>query len=467
MSSPPTSTLIPSLLQTSKSALQTGQALCTRAHARSLQSASWAVEALAKDARARWGREACERMLREAEGIVVALGGRRGRVLEEIRRWDIMRDEATEALDSQLDRLSQVGVPRGMWAARSGEEEGVDPFDEDGSQGDAEDAGGEDGLLVRSGLRDGSGERKGTDKGREAGERSRRNLRDFVDEREVDELMDRMEQDRTVLDEALRSPDVPTPHALTSAIAHLRGSLPPPRPSHTHTIHALLAQQEELTSTMSIALESLTLHYEQMQHAASDVRAGIALEREDVDVLVRDTQEVGPILEELELATGQVEQVGERLREAGKVQGGQVLDAACEGLENLRKGMQDLAGHIAHIEETTTAVLPMLNAHLAGVNSLQAHFGEVERAYEQLVLELARRGAAKARAERLIEELEMQLEGWYAEESREREAFLEETGEWLPPGLCPAVGDAPERWVVRALEGGGGGGLARHALEGT
>ncbi|KZT51978.1 hypothetical protein CALCODRAFT_558300 [Calocera cornea HHB12733] len=458
--SPPLPTLIPSLLLTSQHALSRGQQLCTHAHGLTLRSADLVLAALEGEARERWGRGALEGGLEGAGGVVKALGARRGKVLEEIRKWDILRDEATEALDSQLDRMAHMLVPPSMYALRrDGEAEGVDPFDEGEAEEDAVDG---SGLETSAGSRDAGssvgGRTKGGRNGKGGeGDRSRwKNLRDFVDEREVDELVERMEQDRTVLDEALRSPDVPTPHALTSALAHLRSSLPAPRPPLTPTLHALLSQQEDLTSTLSIALESLTTHYEQMQHADSDVRAGIMLEKEDVEVLVRDTQEVGPILEELEAATGQVALVGERLREAAGQRGDGAVEGAWEGLERIRMGMQDLAEHIAVIEETTAAILPVLNAHLAGVNSLQAHFQEVERAYHALVLEMARRAASREHAHGMIRELEAQLDAWRAEESRDREVFMEEAGEWLPEGLCPGMADPPERWDVRpaGLESG-------------
>jgi len=145
-------------------------------------------------------------------------------------------------------------------------------------------------------------------------DRSRwKTLRDFVDERGLEDVFESVEGERNALDETLATTAA---HPLTimsmidrirallsnslsnsasqdtlptripsrmSTSTHAEARRPVPGPLSTKDITAHLMQQEHTSTEMARHLESLALHYDQMATALKEKEAGQELEAEDME----------------------------------------------------------------------------------------------------------------------------------------------------------------------------------------
>lgn len=96
-------------------------------------------------------------------------------------------------------------------------------------------------------------------------------LRDFVDERAIENVLERIERDRADLDTILNQTDA-FPENLTSTITTIRASLPSTDAS-ADAMRAL-ESQAEVSTHMAELLESLASHYDAMAAALRESESG-------------------------------------------------------------------------------------------------------------------------------------------------------------------------------------------------
>ena len=96
-------------------------------------------------------------------------------------------------------------------------------------------------------------------------------LRDFVDERAIEDVLERIEQDRADLDTILNQTDA-FPENLTSTITTIRASLPSTDAS-ADAMRAL-ESQAEVSTHMAGLLENLASHYDAMAAALRESENG-------------------------------------------------------------------------------------------------------------------------------------------------------------------------------------------------
>lgn len=138
-------------------------------------------------------------------------------------------------------------------------------------------------------------------------------LRDFVDDQAIEDVLEKMENERAVLDVRFVSPsfyprlsifqDILSrtddyPETLNNTTTVIRESLPdmPPLPA----MDTLLRTQDEKITVMARHLESLAAHYDQMAGALNETEAGEVFSEEDLQAMNRDTEELPSIMNELE-----------------------------------------------------------------------------------------------------------------------------------------------------------------------
>ncbi|KAG9013933.1 autophagy protein 17 [Tulasnella sp. JGI-2019a] len=268
------------------------------------------VDLLAMDAKVRWISEGVGDQLNLATSAAQAMHNQRTGLQAKATAWDYDRSLRAQALETVLEALSQQLVPPSLHQTSSssslfGSQHSGSP--RDGKQQD-------DRQLARSSANEGGfirslqEIRKFEHESQVMNDRTKwKSLRDFVDERGIEEAAERMDADRASLD-ALLGTTASYPDAILTTIAQVRSNLPstidlglsqlfatsisspsaaspssaPKSPltqqglyiseagSLAQTIETLLIRQDTLATNMAHNLESLALHYDQMSQALRD-----------------------------------------------------------------------------------------------------------------------------------------------------------------------------------------------------
>ncbi|KAJ7903658.1 autophagy protein Apg17-domain-containing protein [Mycena olivaceomarginata] len=392
MSSPPdTRPDIVSLVLQSKKALQDGEQLCSRANDVSNASAQSAVDVLALDAKVRWVTDGVLEQLRLAASIAKSIEDKRARLGRQVQEWDVVREKHSNALDGILESLGSQLVPPDFHQHSAASS----LFGSQHSE-DEEDAHASAPSSPRHSL---SSTVHNVRKEKSRPDRQTwKTLRDFVDDQAIEDVLEKMENERAALDDILSRTD-DYPETLNNTTTVIRESLPdmPPLPA----MDTLLRTQDEKITVMARHLESLAAHYDQMAGALNETEAGEVFSEEDLQAMNRDTEELPSIMNELE-----------------------------ESLASIN------------------ATKLILQQHLHTVEHLHQRFVSYRTAFNKLMLEIARRRQYREAAENIVRGMMSQLAAMTEEESHVRDHFNSEHGAHLPEDICLCIGNSPTRWEV-------------------
>ncbi|KAH9919879.1 autophagy protein Apg17-domain-containing protein [Amylocystis lapponica] len=436
-----------SLVLQSKKALQHGEQLCSRASSLSSTSAQHAVDVLALDAKVRWITDAVLQQLRLAAHVAKSIDQKRSQLEKQAEEWDILRNQRTDSLDAILDSLGSQAVPHDFHSASAGSS----PF---GSQPDSDE---EDGRPLfgeqehvpsqspTETLRARSAKPKtnGISKARSAW----KTLRDFVDERAVEDVLDVVESDRNAVDDILaRTADYPESLSTTISAIEARVPLEIPLPS----FQDIFTSQETASVKMAGHLESLTAHFEQMAATLRDSEAGEEFDEEDIQQMNRDTDELPAIIAELEDSVSSIAASHEQLL-AAKRTAQQHLDThrqTLDDLDELGEIISEMLERQQAVETESTEHIALLHHHLVTVEDLHHRFASYQYSYNKLLLELQRRRQYREAANNIVRGMMAQLSAMTEEERQLREEFSAVHGQYLPEDVCLYVQNAPTRWSV-------------------
>lgn len=186
--------------------------------------------------------------------------------------WDTLRTRHTRDLEAVLESLSTQLVPPSFHQSPHEREDDFSPFT----------------LPSMVKLDDRS---------------TWKNLRDFVDDNAIDQVLDTIEGERGALEDVFASTedyDV----TLSRTIEMIRASVEPVERSSTkgiiQTIESAFRAQDSAKHKMAEHLESLARHYDQMADALRESETGEEFGEEDINDMNRDTEELPAILAELE-----------------------------------------------------------------------------------------------------------------------------------------------------------------------
>lgn len=82
------------------------------------------------------------------------------------------------------------------------------------------------------------------------------------------------------------------------------------------------------------------------------------------------------------------------------------------------------------------------------LESLKDFYEDFGRAYDGLVVEVARRRSVQSQMEKVVKEAMGKMEKLYQEDLEEREAFRQDQGEYLPADIWPGLVDEPAKFEV-------------------
>ncbi|CCL98175.1 uncharacterized protein FIBRA_00169 [Fibroporia radiculosa] len=455
-----------SLVLQSKKALQHGEALCARASALSSASSQTAVDVLALDAKVRWITDAVLEQLKVcvplgleyvfgklrlsfremAAQVAKSIEQKRTQFEAQVAEWDAIRSQRTDALDTILESLGAQVVPPSFHASLTSD---ISPF---GNQRDSdeEDSAGLFGEqrpdqspthTLRSVARP---RVNGTHSARS----SWKTLRDFVNERDIEKALDRIESDRDALD-AILAKTSDYPESLSGTISNIEITLPDGAP--LPSVNDVFVAQEVASHKMANLLESLAGHYDQMFTALHEREAGEEFSEEDIQQMHRDTNELPAVVTELEESIVIVETSHQQLlsaRQTAQQQLGQ-LRCTLDELDELGDIMAEMLERQQIVEQNESIEhLTLLHQHLIPIEELHHQFASYQYSYSKLLLELDRRRQYRETAENIVRGMVAQLNAMTEEERVLREDFNTEFGRYIPEDVCIFAQNIPTRWSV-------------------
>ncbi|CAK5268746.1 unnamed protein product [Mycena citricolor] len=467
-----------SLVLQSQRALQDGEKICSRANDLSNSAAQSAVDVLVLDAKVRWLTDGVLEQLKLTKYIAKTIEDKRTRLGRRVQarslaasqsnaldltrsaqEWDSSRTIRSDALDAILESLGTQVVPPDFHQHSS-----VSSLF--GSQhSDHEEPEPRASQSPRHSLSSTIQNAKKLPPDRSAW----KTLRDFVDDKAIDDVLEKMEEERNILDDILIKTDE-FPETLTTTAQNITASLPdmPDLPP----FNTLIMNQDNTITVMARHLESLAAHYEQMAIALNDHESGEPFGEEDLQAMNRDTDELPSIIKELEdcltaIINAQYVLVPVLHNYNSHKNPSQVLSNSQEesrsnlihlntildNLDELGEIMTDMLQTQESVEIECEEKLAMLDQHLLTVEHLHDRYIAYQTTFNKLLIEIARRRQYREAAEKIVAGMNSQLGAMTEEESHVRERFNSEHGAHLPEDLCLCIGDPPTRWEVGPWNG--------------
>ncbi|KAF8206582.1 autophagy-related protein 17 [Mycena galopus ATCC 62051] len=432
---------VASLVLHSKKALQSGEQLCSRANDVSNASAQAAVDVLALDAKVRWLTDGVLEQLRLAASIAKSIEDKRARLGRQVQEWDVVREKHSNALDGILESLGSQLVPPDFHQHSSASSLFGSQHSEDEEEAPANGPPSPRHSLSST-VHNVQKEKNRADR------RTWKTLRDFVDDQAVEDVLDKMESERTTLDDILSRTD-DYPETLNNTTTAIRESLPdvPPLPA----MDRLLTAQDGKITVMARHLESLAAHYDQMAGALNDIEsAGETFSEEDLQAMNRDTEELPSIMKELEECLTSINAINELLANSQEDSKKNLahLHTILDDLDELGEIMTEMLQMQDTVEIECEEQLASLQQHLLTVEHLHQRYVSYRTAFNKLMLEIARRRQYREAAENIVRGMMSQLAAMTDEESQVREHFNSEHGAHLPEDICLCIGNSPTRWEV-------------------
>ncbi|KAI6247167.1 Autophagy-related protein [Erysiphe necator] len=111
-----------------------------------------------------------------------------------------------------------------------------------------------------------------------------------------------------------------------------------------------------------------------------------------------------------------------------------------------------LASHDFNLrwDETKASIL----SQLSELESIRIFYENYYSSYDALILEVQRRKQCQDQVQSVLKKAMDQLDRLYEFDSREREEFSADVGEFLPVDLWPGIGDVTPRWGFVRVDGG-------------
>ncbi|CAE6354086.1 unnamed protein product [Rhizoctonia solani] len=433
------------LFLSSKKALLHGNNICNHASTLTAGASNLTVDILTLDARLQWLTRGVVEQLKAATSIVKYLQVQRDHAHSIAKDWDRARSRRTRSLDAILEQLGNQPVPPSLHKTVSGSSVFGSPRSDAGKPlpSDPQPAINGKASLTASHLNQASHQA--------VQERTRwKTLRDFIDERSIEDALERIEEERLQLDDSLaRSYDFP--QALGEQISAIRDSLPPlPTEPVLHVVHRHMTEQDRLVRAMAVDLESIARHFGQVKDAMQVEDDGGVIEIDDLRTLDQDTKELSAVIRDLDLSGRSVEDLHEQLfaLKTSMLQGLETHQMILAKLEDLEETMVAMLGEQDNAHREVDSLLETLNSRLVELENLEGAYLAYRRSYARLLQEMARRERHRAEMEEIVHGMVERLERYRDEEIQRRHEFFTQEGEFIPEDLCPFVTDPPARWSL-------------------
>lgn len=191
-----------------------------------------------------------------------------------------------------------------------------------------------------------------------------------------------------------------------------------------------------------------------LRHAPTPISA---TERADLlAILSTDAHEVVPVTREIAARSAEMETVLVRLRARADAQialAGRTK-VAVSALDTLRSTLPAAGAAASTFREAWAGIQADAGAHLAELDGLRGFFRAFRRAYDGLLLEVARRAQTRAQMDGIAQRARAEIGDLHAFEEDERARFLAASGEFLPADLWPGFAEPPTRYEIEVVRDG-------------
>lgn len=432
----PSGSSLAALFLASKKALLHGNTVCNAASTLTAGANNLAVDVLTLDAKLRWLTHGVLDQLKAATTIVKFLELEREHVHSVAKDWDRARSQRTRSLDAILEQLGNQAVPPSLHKTVTGSSVFGSPRSDAGKE------------LPGTELNGKTSTRQET---RPNQDRSRwKTLRDFIDERAIEEALERIEEERLQLDDCLaRTYDFP--QTLAAHITAIRDSLPQLSIEPVlHVVHRLSTEKDQLVRGMAEDLEGIVRHFGQVKDAMRVEDDGGVIDLEDLKTLDQDTEELSAVIRDIDQSGRSVEELHEQLcaMKSSLLQGLETHRTILGRLEDLDEIMTAMLSEQQTAQHDVEALLETLESRLVELENLENAYVAYRGSYAHLLQEMVRRERHRAEMEEIVHGMLERLDRYREEEIQRRHEFFTHEGEFIPEDLCPFVTDPPARWSL-------------------
>ncbi|CAE6510891.1 unnamed protein product [Rhizoctonia solani] len=403
----PTGPSLATLFLTSKKALLQGNNVCNHASTLTAGASNLAVDILTLDAKLQWLTRGAIEQLKAASSIVKYLEAQRDHAHSVAKEWDRARSRRTRSLDAILEQLGNQAVPPSLHKTVTGSSVFGSPRSDAGKPlpGDPQSA-------INGKVAPGASHLNQVSH-RTVQERNRwKTLRDFIDERSIEEALERIEGERLQLDDSLaKSYDFP--QSLGEQISVIRDSLPQlPSEPILHVVDRHMIKQDRLVRAMAEDLEGIARHFGQMRDAMQVEDDGGVINMDDLRTLDQDTKELSAVIRDLDQSGRSVEDLHEQLSaiKASMIHGLETHQTILTKLEDLEETMVAMLSEQDTVQREVEALLETLNSRLAELENLEGAYLAYRRSYARLLQEMARRERNRAEMEEIAHGMTERLE---------------------------------------------------------
>ncbi|KIP04383.1 hypothetical protein PHLGIDRAFT_195388 [Phlebiopsis gigantea 11061_1 CR5-6] len=441
-----------SLVLQSKKAFLHGEQLCKDATGVSAQCGQIAADVLALSAKVRWMTDAVREQLKLAANVAEIIERKRAELEMQAKEWDNVKNQRTAALDTILDSLGTQLVPPDFHSTSpvsslfGSQEASEDEADEDKAHTNGFRPGQSPTETLRDVLRNGSSRIYARRK-READRTRWKTLRDFVDERAIEDKLDDMDSERATLDNILaKTSDFPNSLQRTISAIHLslpgEISIPP--------MDEIFASQETISESMANHFSSLVRHYHEMRDVEAQRDAGEVFHEADIQVMNRDTEELPSIIADLEKSSITLRGYEEQLAAAKGVAQDELysLRRVLDSLDELAEIISDILESQQTVQSEFDEQLSLMHTDLGVIEDLHSRYTSYQYSYCKLVVELARRRRYAEAAAKIVQTMSDQLDAMAEEEREHRENFNVLHEDHLPLDVCPGMRNPPTRYEI-------------------
>ncbi|KAG8708229.1 autophagy protein 17, partial [Ceratobasidium sp. 395] len=383
----PLGSSLATLFLTSKKALLHGNNVCNHASTLTRQSNHATVDVLTLDAKLRWLAQAVFDQLKIDPPVS-----------ESPQEWDRARSQRTRSLDLVLEQLGNQGVPPSLHKTITGSSVFGSPASNTSKELPPVSQSGMNGRPPHDAGRVDHEKNTVTDQDR----RKWKTLRDFIDERSIEDALEGIEEERLQLDDSLAK-TYDFSRALSAQIAGIQDSLPQLSSEPIlAVVHRLMTEQNALVHAMAEDLEGIARHFGQVRDAMKVEENGAAISSEDLKK--QDTEELTAVMNDIDQSGQTVENLYEQLgtTKESLLQGVAIHSEIIKKLDDLEQTMSTMLIEQQAAQSDVQSLLETLNSRLAELEDLEAAYIAYRRSYARLLQEMARRDRHRAEMEEIV-----------------------------------------------------------------
>ncbi|KAG9126768.1 autophagy protein 17 [Ceratobasidium sp. 392] len=442
----PLGSSLATLFLTSKKALLHGNNVCNHASTRTRQSNDVTVDVLTLDAKLRWLAQAVLDQFKAASSVAKYIEFEQENLHSVAKEWDRARSQRTRSLDHVLEQLGNQAVPPSLHKTITGSSVFGSPTSNTSKELPVVSQLGLNGRALHDAGRGDHEKNTVADQDR----RKWKTLRDFVDERSIEDALERIEEGRLQLDDSLAK-TYDFSRALSAQISGIQDSLPQLSSEPIlAVVHRLMTEQDSLVHAMAEDLEGIARHFGQVRDAMKVEETGGVINSEDLKILEQDTEELVAVIGDIDQSGRTVETLHEQLAATKEslLQGLTTHREVIKRLEDLDETMSAMLAEQQTAQSEVQTLLDELNSYLVELEDFEGAYIAYRRSYARLLQEMARRERHRAEMEEIVHGMLERLDQYREEEIQKRHEFFTLEGESIPEELCPFVTDPPSRWIL-------------------